>query len=115
MRTLMTPRAVLLMSVATLTLAEGTGPRPRLPAPSTHLVPTVHIAPAKGWPSGLRPAAAEGLVVESLARGLDHPRWLYVLPNGDVLVAETVGMRPENSTNPGAICLKASIPRSALL
>ncbi len=75
--------------VATLTLAEGTGPRPRLPAPSTHLVPTVHIAPAKGWPSGLRPAAAEGLVVESLARGLDHPRWLYVLPNGDVLVAET--------------------------
>jgi glucose/arabinose dehydrogenase len=49
----------------------------------------VNIAPAKGWPHGATPVAASGLTVHALAQGLDHPRWLYVLPNGDVLVAET--------------------------
>ncbi len=75
--------------VAKLTLAEGTGPRPTLPEPSASLIPTLHIAPAKGWPAGARPTPASGLQVKAFARGLDHPRWLYVLPNGDVLVAET--------------------------
>ena len=49
----------------------------------------MNIAPAKGWPHGATPVAASGLTVHALAQGLDHPRWLYVLPNGDVLVAET--------------------------
>ncbi|MBC8133621.1 MAG: sorbosone dehydrogenase family protein, partial [Deltaproteobacteria bacterium] len=53
------------------------------------LIPTVNVAPAKGWQSGARPTAAEGMKVEAFATGLDHPRWLYVLPNGDLLVAET--------------------------
>jgi glucose/arabinose dehydrogenase len=53
------------------------------------LFPTVDIAPAKGWPAGAKPVAASGLEVAAFATGLDHPRWLYVLPNGDVLVAET--------------------------
>ena len=75
--------------VAKMTLADGTGPRPALPAPSTSLLPTLHVAPAKGWPENVQPAAAPGLRVEAFARELDHPRWLYVLPNGDVLVAET--------------------------
>nr|WP_295376526.1 sorbosone dehydrogenase family protein [Pseudoxanthomonas sp.] len=65
------------------------GPNPRLPAPQKRWLPTVNIAPAVGWPEGATPAAAEGLAVQAFARGLDHPRWLYVLPNGDVLVAET--------------------------
>jgi glucose/arabinose dehydrogenase len=75
--------------VAKLTLAEGTGPRPTLPEPSASLIPTLHIARATGWPEGTRPTPAAGMQVEAFARGLDHPRWLYVLPNGDVLVAET--------------------------
>lgn len=74
---------------ALLTVAEGTGPRPVLPAPATTLIPTVHVAPATGWPAGATPVAAPGLRVNAFARGLDHPRWLMVLPNGDVLVAET--------------------------
>ncbi|HEX5538226.1 MAG TPA: sorbosone dehydrogenase family protein, partial [Methylophilaceae bacterium] len=59
--------------------------------PNPSLIPTVNIAPAKGWPNtpAATPIAAAGLMVRAYARGLDHPRWLYVLPNGDVLVAET--------------------------
>ncbi len=67
----------------------GYGPSPTLPAPDTSLIPTVDIAPAKGWPKGVSPAAAPGLQVAAFATELDHPRWLYVLPNGDVLVVET--------------------------
>jgi glucose/arabinose dehydrogenase len=65
------------------------GPTPTLAAPVQALIPTVDIAPAKGWPPGAKPAVAAGLAVNAFASGLDHPRWLYVLPNGDVLVAET--------------------------
>jgi len=67
----------------------GIGPDPTLPEPNETLIPTVNIAPAKGWPDGGAPVPAPGLAVNALATGLDHPRWLYVLPNGDVLVAET--------------------------
>jgi glucose/arabinose dehydrogenase len=74
---------------ARLPVDAGIGPDPTLPAPNPTLIPTVHIAPAKGWADGKRPVAAEGLEVGAFAAGLDHPRWLYVLPNGDVLVAET--------------------------
>lgn len=65
------------------------GPNPTLPAPRAAIIPTVHVAAAKGWPRGQGPQAAPGLEVGAFAEGLDHPRWLYVLPNGDVLVAET--------------------------
>ena len=60
-----------------------------LPAPEKSLIPTVNIAPAIGWPSGRLPTAPAGTQVGAFASGLDHPRWLYVLPNGDVLVAES--------------------------
>ena len=75
--------------MATLPTAAGFGPQPTLPAPAHSLIPTVNIAPAKGWPAGATPVAAPGTKVAAFARDLDHPRWLYVLPNGDVLVAET--------------------------
>ncbi|XYJ11117.1 PQQ-dependent sugar dehydrogenase [Telluria sp. B2] len=65
------------------------GPSPQLPAPKKSLIPTVDIAPARGWPEGGKPQAVQGLEVSALATGLDHPRWLHVLPNGDVLVAES--------------------------
>ena len=74
---------------ANLSVAEGTGPSPKLPAPTKTLLPTINIADATGWPEGAAPTPVQGLAVRSFAAGLDHPRWLYVLPNRDVLVAET--------------------------
>lgn len=74
---------------AKLPLATGVGPSPQLLSPNPTVLPTVSIAKAIGWPAGRQPVAAPGLVVSGFAAGLDHPRWLYVLPNGDVLVAET--------------------------
>ncbi|HEV7912712.1 MAG TPA: sorbosone dehydrogenase family protein [Albitalea sp.] len=65
------------------------GPDPVLPPPDKQLIPTVKVAPAKGWPAGAKPAAPAGVAVNAFASGLAHPRWLHVLPNGDVLVAET--------------------------
>jgi glucose/arabinose dehydrogenase len=76
-------------SAARLPISAGFGPHPVLPAPDQSLIPTVNVAAAKGWPAGERPTSAPGTVVGAFAAGLDHPRWLYVLPNGDVLVAET--------------------------
>lgn len=74
---------------ATVPVESGYGPDPVLPEPNKTLIPTVNIAKATGWPEGAKPQAAPGLEVEAFARDLDHPRWLYVLPNGDVLVAES--------------------------
>ena len=83
---------------STLPLHADTGPQPTLPEPTITLLPTVNIAPAKGWPDGVLPVPAAGLAVNAFATGLDHPRWLYVLPNGDVLVAESnAPPRPEDA------------------
>jgi glucose/arabinose dehydrogenase len=72
------------------------GPDPQLPEPVESLIPTVKVAPAKGWPAGVTPKAAAGRQVTAFATDLQHPRWVYVLPNGDVLVAETSApKRPE--------------------
>ena len=65
------------------------GPNPTLVAPSTTLLPTVNVAKAEGWPAGMMPTPAAGLAVNEYVGGLTHPRWLYLLPNGDVLAAET--------------------------
>jgi glucose/arabinose dehydrogenase len=85
---------------ATVSEKDGTGPNPKLPNPTTGLIPTVNIALAKGWPAGTAPIAAQGLSVTAFAADLDHPRWLYALPNGDILVAEAnAPARPAD--NPG--------------
>ena len=81
-------------------LPEGAdeGASPVLPPPTETLIPTVNIAPARGWPAGAKPTPTTGFEVTAYARGLAHPRWLYVLPNGDVLVAETAApTRPQDS------------------
>ena len=84
---------------SSLQVADGTGPSPRLPEPNKTLIPTVNIAPAIGWPDGAKPVAAAGTQVAAFAENLDHPRWLYVLPNGDVLVAETnAPPKPDDGT-----------------
>ena len=75
--------------VARLPVSAGIGTQPTLPAPNQSLIPTINIAPAKPWPNGAMPTATPGTRVAAFASDLDHPRWLHVLPNGDVLVAES--------------------------
>jgi len=75
----------------------STGPNPTIPAPRKSYIPTVSIARAKGWPDGGKPQTAAGLAVNAFAKGLEHPRWMFVLPNGDILVAESDGpKRPKD-------------------
>jgi glucose/arabinose dehydrogenase len=98
MRTLAAALWILLLAAcgetSRISEAAQTGPNPELPAPQSSLIPTVKIAPARGWPEGTTPKAAPGFAVAAYAAGLQHPRWLYVLPNGDVLVAETAAPTP---------------------
>jgi len=82
----------------------GFGPNPNLPAPESSLIPTMNIAPAEPWPQGTRPTPAAGLAATAYASGLDHPRWLYVLPNGDVLVAES--NKPKNAPKENGVRAK---------
>jgi glucose/arabinose dehydrogenase len=69
--------------------ATTIGAEPTIGSPNKRLIPIVRVAEATGWPDDAMPAAAPGTKVNRFASGLDHPRWIYVLPNGDVLVAET--------------------------
>lgn len=75
--------------VAKLDINAVTGARPEISAPRRQTIPTVKVADAVGWARGAKPVPAAGLAVDAFATGLDHPRWLYRLPNGDVLVAES--------------------------
>ena len=68
---------------------EDTGAHPKIVPPETSVIPVLQIAPARGWNGVDTPTPASGLGVKAFATGLEHPRWLYVLPNGDVLVAES--------------------------
>ena len=106
-----TPRLrVSLLALAAMTAFAGTGsalaqamppgfgPQPVLPAPSKQLIPTVQVAPVERWAGDAKPTVPAGFAIHALARDLDHPRWIHVLPNGDVLVAETnAPPKPEDS------------------
>lgn len=94
---------------ATLPVEAGTGPNPQLPAPVQTVLPTVVLARAVGWPEGVTPKAGSGFSVSAFATGLDHPRWLYVLPNGDVLVAETNTPPSPGQTGIGAWFMKMAM------
>jgi glucose/arabinose dehydrogenase len=74
---------------AEIDFAATLGTQPQITPPKKVLIPTVNVAKAIGWKSGEKPVAATGLAVTPFAEGLEHPRWLYVLPNGDVLVSES--------------------------
>lgn len=75
--------------VARLSLDAVSGTKPAITEPREQVIPTINVADVDRWNAGEKPVAAAGLTVERYAEGLDHPRNLYVLPNGDVLVAET--------------------------
>lgn len=81
---------------AQLPISAGVGPNPQLPSPNPTLIPTVNIAQAVGWPANTKPVPAPGMTINAFAENLDHPRWLYVLSNGDVLVAETNAPQPSD-------------------
>jgi glucose/arabinose dehydrogenase len=83
------------------------GARPTLPPPVKTLLPTVNVATVSGWPQDASPLPADGFTVSALQRGLEHPRWLYVLPNGDVLVAESNKPAPPPEQEPKG--LKAQV------
>lgn len=98
---------------ARLPVSAGTGPDPTLPPPVQTPIPTVNIAPAEGWPAGQTPVPAPGLGVTAFASGLDHPRWLHVLPNGDVLVAETnAPPRPKDGQGLRGLIMKSVMKRA---
>ncbi len=82
------------------------GPNPVLPEPQQHLVPQMHLASVVGWKPGEIPTVAPGLRVQALASGLEHPRSVYTLPNGDVLVVESVGPNLDPVTRPKTIVMK---------
>src|SRR5688572_11142950 len=74
---------------AEYSVADVTGTDPRLAEPNEQTIPTVSVAEPIGWPDGAAPGAAEGLAVTRFAEGLEHPRIIYAMPNGDILVAES--------------------------
>jgi glucose/arabinose dehydrogenase len=74
---------------AQLDISAVQGTQPKISEPRTGVIPLVNVAKAVGWKAGEMPTPAAGLKVQPFATGLDHPRWLLALPNGDILVAET--------------------------
>lgn len=91
----------------------GFGPQPALPAPERSLIPTVNVAPVARWQNGATPAAAPGFTVRAYASGLDHPRWLHVLPNGDVLVVETnAPPKPEDGKGIKGAIIKSQMKKA---
>lgn len=105
-------RLALLITTAALLTACGessklpsqasVGPAPQLPEPTTSLIPTLKVSKAIGWKGNAMPTAPVGFTVTALAENFDHPRWLYTLPNGDVLVAESNHPpMPEGATDGG--------------
>ena len=87
---------------------ETVGANPTIKPVDKHLLPTIQVAPRKGWAAGEKPVAAAGVAVNAFARDLDHPRWLLVLPDGDVLVAETnAPPKPEDAKGVRGEVMKA--------
>jgi glucose/arabinose dehydrogenase len=84
----------------TFDTASQVGPNPNLPEPQQYLFPPMHLASIVGWKDGETPKVPQGFKVEALATGLQHPRSLYVLPNGDVLVVESKGPGVEGVKRP---------------
>jgi glucose/arabinose dehydrogenase len=98
---------------ARLKPSDGMGKTPVLVEPNKTLIPTINIAPATGWENGNKPTAAHGTSVVAFADSLDHPRWLYVLPNGDVLVAETAAPpRPEDGKGIKGFFMKRAMKKA---
>ncbi len=88
---------------ARLPITAVQGERPKISPPRAQTIPTIAVADAVGWKKGATPVAAPGLQVAAFASGLEHPRWLYRLPNGDILVAETNSPPRDNAGIEGMV------------
>ncbi len=98
---------------AKLPVTAGYGPDPVLLAPEKAPIPVINVVKARGWPEGMKPVSAPGMALTAFATGLDHPRWIYVLPNGDVLVAETNAPdRPDDSKGVKGTVMKEVMKRT---
>ncbi|HEY5206065.1 MAG TPA: sorbosone dehydrogenase family protein [Roseiarcus sp.] len=82
------------------------GPNPVLPDIQQYLFPPMHLSSVVGWKNGETPTVAPGLKIEALATGLQHPRSLYTLPNGDVLVVESKAPPPQPITRPKDLVMR---------
>ena len=82
------------------------GPNPVLPAIQQYFFPPMHLSSVVGWKNGETPTVAAGLKIEALATGLQHPRSLYTLPNGDVLVVESKAPPPQPITRPKDLVMR---------
>ena len=95
----------------TATVAQSYGPSPNLPPPEHSWIPTVDIASVSRWPDGAKPTAANGMTVTAFATGLEHPRTVYVLPNGEFSPLRKV---LRNSATPSPSASRNSVMRLAL-
>ncbi len=82
------------------------GPNPALPEPQHYLLPPMHLAQVVGWKDGETPTVPDGMKVTAMATGLDHPRSVYTLPNGDVLVVESRSPDLDPVSRPKTIVMK---------
>ncbi len=98
--------------VAQLSEAALQGPRPTISAPRVQTFPTIKVADVVGWKDGAVPTPAAGLKTNPFATGLDHPRWLYALPNGDVLVAETNSPPRKSEFSVTSVVMKALLTKA---
>ena len=100
-------------SASNLPVSAGVGPTPVLPAPHESAIPTINVVTAKGWSASGMPTPAPGTRVAAFAKGLNHPRWVYVLPNGDALIAETnAPVRPDDQKGIRGIFFKYFMKRA---
>jgi glucose/arabinose dehydrogenase len=93
----------LALSADNFDVSSQIGPNPVLPEPQQYLFPPMRLAKVVGWKEGETPTVAPGLKIEALATGLEHPRSLYVLPNGDILVVESISPGTEPVRRPKTI------------
>jgi len=94
---------------------QAVGAAPAIPAAKAQgAIPTLKMPTARGWSPGHRPTAAAGLRVNAFAAGLKHPRWIHVLPNGDVTVAEALFM-PAPSKSLFHLAMVATMRRAAAI
>jgi glucose/arabinose dehydrogenase len=103
---------ILMRRWGTIPDAPAVGAAPRVPEAHPQTIPTLKMPTARGWPPGRTPVAAPGLKVNAFASGLKHPRWLCVLPNGDVLAAEAL-LEPSPVRSPFDYAMQSTMRRAA--